>query len=171
MGPGVLWNKFTGIITFAYKPIMLVLLWRRVAFPMGAYGAPTLKMTVTLSMHTYGMCSKSGDLTYFWWTPYLDLRLVSTAYTNLNSKNVPTPKLLRVWSTLDTIHSLWRPLDVKKLKEILARRLVVIRSNGDTWSLYRIVMSIHHRSQCSIQLKWHPMNLCSFEHMSSLQNK
>ena len=84
---------------------------RRVSFPMGAFGAPTMKMTVTLS----------GNIDFRFIMFELQLPTHLPPHSLQLHPGTATAGLLRIWSTLDNLGSLRRPISLKLLREALAR--------------------------------------------------
>ena len=116
---------------------------RRVSFPMGAFGAPTMKMTVTLS----------GNIDFRFIMFELQLPTHLPPHSLQLHPGTATAGLLRIWSTLDNLGSLRRPISLKLLREALARTEECVCGRGimfdfkcGTWLLFNLL----------------PANLCTF---------
>lgn len=87
-------------------------LCRRVSFPMGSYGAPTMKFTVSHSWISY------KHAFHFW--KWITLNGESACIQHMLIQFVGLAQL-RVWGTLPCLSSLRLPLDVKQLRLALKR--------------------------------------------------
>ena len=91
-------------------------LCRRVSFPMGSYGAPTLKFTVWQGWKSY----KPFYFDYSEWATLYGESIMYTAHVHVDPVCVGLAQL-RVWGTLPGLSSLRLPLDVKQLRCALER--------------------------------------------------
>ena len=103
---------------------------RRVSFPMGCYGAPTLKMTVFPSIWIY--------LCFFFCTWHPTIPEYSTDTLHHSPAMVCH---LRLWGTAKALSTLARPLDIRMLKAALARRISDMVCGG-MWSLYGLIKTL-----------------------------
>ena len=86
---------------------------RRVCFPMGSFGSPTLKMTVSPGGNRLHLVKPSPK----------QFRILASWCLLPSAPVRSTPCVLRLWGTPAKLSSLARPLNIQMLKDALARTL------------------------------------------------
>ena len=131
--------------------------YRRVVFPMGSYGAPTLKYTVllvctwwcmwlvrTIENPSYPVSFWEMRIPYgstLWISIYIQMWVPLLVLQAWNS--YPSPCRLRLFGTLPMMHQLKRTLSIKQLKLALERP-------GRWWVCTNVICPVYKQSVCCV---------------------